>query len=295
MPINQEYLSLMIAYAPIDLEDLDSQYTQINNNIAKWTDDQTLYQGMMDKARLDLEARLIVKQAVFTAGTHQVAWQASHSYTLADIVRPITPNGYVYECTLGGVSGGVEPLWPTIPGNTVTDGAAEWTCRSPSIIIVNGGTYNITNISDWTLQDNPGAVVVYQYLGVGWDGDGPITQYITDWGIFYPLIHGSPFGTIAMISALNIALGLINTRRTEIANRNPILIHFTTPLIQASVDSGGGRTITPSGNIYVDYGKNQTFTFGGTVNYVVVDGLNIGTPASYIFINVIEEHAIKVW
>lgn len=58
------------------------------------------------------------------------AWQASTAYSLGDAVRPTTRNGYAYECTVAGTSGGSEPTWPTTPGNTVVDGTVTWTCRN---------------------------------------------------------------------------------------------------------------------------------------------------------------------
>ena len=58
------------------------------------------------------------------------AWQASTSYSVGDVVRPTTRNGYSYECTTGGTSGGTEPIWGTTPGGTTSDGTVVWTCRN---------------------------------------------------------------------------------------------------------------------------------------------------------------------
>ena len=45
------------------------------------------------------------------------------------LVQPTTNNGYIYQCTTAGTSGGSEPTWPTTIGNTVADGTVTWTCR----------------------------------------------------------------------------------------------------------------------------------------------------------------------
>ena len=59
------------------------------------------------------------------------AWEASTAYSLGDIVVPTAglENGFRYECTTAGTSGGSEPTWPTTEGATKTDGTVVWTCR----------------------------------------------------------------------------------------------------------------------------------------------------------------------
>ncbi len=56
-------------------------------------------------------------------------WQASTSYNVGDIVRPIDRNGFVYICTQAGTSGTEEPAWPTNDGETATDGTVTWEAR----------------------------------------------------------------------------------------------------------------------------------------------------------------------
>jgi len=57
------------------------------------------------------------------------AWVASTDYSLNAIRVPTTHNGYRYKATTAGIAGTTEPTWPTTIGNTVTDGAAVWTCE----------------------------------------------------------------------------------------------------------------------------------------------------------------------
>ena len=64
------------------------------------------------------------------------AWAATTLYATSQpkdwkakvVVRPTVQNGYWYEATTGGTSGGSEPTWPTTVGNTVVDGTVTWTC-----------------------------------------------------------------------------------------------------------------------------------------------------------------------
>jgi len=59
------------------------------------------------------------------------AWEASTAYSLGDIVVPTAglENGFRYECTTAGTSGGSEPIWKTTEGETNSDGTVVWTCR----------------------------------------------------------------------------------------------------------------------------------------------------------------------
>jgi predicted RNA-binding protein with PUA-like domain len=70
----------------------------------------------------------------------------STAYSLGDIRRPATRNGYAYKCTTAGTCGGSPPTFPTVIGATVTDGTAVWTCYSelPELYIPTGSGIVLT-------------------------------------------------------------------------------------------------------------------------------------------------------
>jgi len=78
------------------------------------------------------------------------AWAASTAYALGDFVVPTAglENGFRYECTTAGTSGGSAPTWPTTEGATVNDNTVVWTCRLGSHLGsgANGGTLSLTSI-----------------------------------------------------------------------------------------------------------------------------------------------------
>jgi len=65
-----------------------------------------------------------------------------------------------------------------------------------------------------------------------------------------------------------------------------------------TASAGAGGTISPSGEVSVSAGSNQTFQFfpdsGYRVSDVIVDGSSVGRNTSYTFTNVSSNHTITV-
>lgn len=58
-------------------------------------------------------------------------WTANTAFAQNDTVYPTTENGFYYTCTTAGTSHATtEPTWPTVVGDTVTDGTAVWTAAA---------------------------------------------------------------------------------------------------------------------------------------------------------------------
>lgn len=53
-------------------------------------------------------------------------WAAATLYRVGDMVSPVTPNGHLYRCIVGGIAGALEPAWPLADAGTVVDGQVTW-------------------------------------------------------------------------------------------------------------------------------------------------------------------------
>jgi hypothetical protein len=68
-------------------------------------------------------------------------WAAATAYAVGDRVvstamlngNPQATANLYFACTVGGTSGGTQPTWPTVAGNTVTDGTVTWQAAGPAV------------------------------------------------------------------------------------------------------------------------------------------------------------------
>ena len=80
----------------------------------------------------------------FSANTYTTTRANTTAYVVGQIVRPATGNGYLYQCSTAGTSGGSVPTYPTGIGQTVSDGTVTWTNVGRGIMVLSG-----TNVQ-WT-------------------------------------------------------------------------------------------------------------------------------------------------
>lgn len=134
---------------------------------------------------------LLTPTVTYTAANSWATQRAnSTAYTVGDVVRPATGNGFVYQATTAGTTGGTIPTYPTVVGQTVVDGGVTWTCAGTGVLVVD------TADPSWT-TGNPGSltasyIVFYKFTGTNstspvilfWDLGG--AQVASNGGAFTP-------------------------------------------------------------------------------------------------------------
>lgn len=95
--------------------------------------DFLLYLGSpLDTRQLQTSANPGVDDITFTPTDILEEWDNATAYTQGERVQPLGGNGFVYECTTAGTSGGSEPSWPTSGfGSTVVDNSVVWSLTAP--------------------------------------------------------------------------------------------------------------------------------------------------------------------
>ena len=108
----------------------------------------------------------------------------------------------------------------------------------------------------------------------------------TGYDILDVLVDGSSRGPITSHTFSNIT------------TNHTISATFTVKKYTIVASAGSGGSISPSGNVSVNYGSTQTFNFtpssGYRISNVNVDGVSVGTGASYTFNNITSGHTITV-
>ena len=207
----------------------------------------------------------------------RIDWAATTAYSQGDAVIPTSSNrnGYFYECTTAGTSGGSEPTWSATEGGSTSDGTATWTTRK---FILRAENNNI-------IDDN-------SYIRYG------IASYATDNNFGFNYVKGQTGTAIRIINYYpQIPRGIGDYVRASMINAGS----FETAYLTKSADytlasgdytvdvdaSGGARVITlPSsstsniGRIYVirksdssgntvTVDGNATETINGATTYVL--------------------------
>jgi hypothetical protein len=95
------------------------------------------------------------------------------------------------------------------------------------------------------------------------------------------------------------SVGAVETYTFEnVTSDHSIHARFAVNTYIITASAGDNGSITPSGEIEVEHGDSKSFTFDSDQDYhisdVIVDGSSVGTPSSYTFDNVVENHTIEV-
>ena len=83
----------------------------------------------------------------------------------------------------------------------------------------------------------------------------------------------------------------------NITEDHTVSVSFAIITYTISASAGIGGSISPSGNVSVNYGSSKTFSIspnsGYKIDNVIVDGVSVGSVSSYIFSNITENHTIN--
>ncbi|MCL2511079.1 MAG: M6 family metalloprotease domain-containing protein [Bacteroidales bacterium] len=119
--------------------------------------------------------------------------------------------------------------------------------------------------------------------GVAQDANATVTDNVTD----APLIVGNNKFTINVKAQDN------TTKKYSVT-----VVRLNSFTITASVEDNTGGTISPEGEVAVDEGGDITFSMspddGYYIEYVLIDGENVGTETTYQFTDVTSDHIIAV-
>jgi hypothetical protein len=209
-----------------------------------------------------------VNGAVSPSGTVTVNYGANQTFT-------ITPNaGYhITNVLVDGTSVG------TVTSYTFSAIAANHTI---SASFATNNTYMITASAGDNGTISPSGTVTVNY---GANQTFTITPNC-GYRVATVLVDGVSVGAITRYTFNNVIAN--HTISATFTNNN------NTFTITASAGANG--TISPSGTVRVNYGRNQTFTitprYGYAVANVLVDGVSMGAVTSYTFTNITANHTI---
>lgn len=74
--------------------------------------------------------------SIVAANSWTAQWAGTTAYKIGQIVRPTAGNGFVYRVAVAGTTAGVQPVWPTVPGQCITDGTVQWQCVGRAVVVL---------------------------------------------------------------------------------------------------------------------------------------------------------------
>lgn len=148
---------------------------------------------------------LTSKTITYTAANSWSIQRAnSTAYTVGDVVRPATGNGYLYRCVVAGTSAGSAPTYTTTVGDDFADGTVTWVCEGTGVLVVDSADPSWTTGTPGSLTAS--YIVFYKDTGtqstspvmVLWDLGG--AQTASNGGAFTSQLDGTE-GLLVMFTS----------------------------------------------------------------------------------------------
>ncbi|MBL0183362.1 MAG: SprB repeat-containing protein [Chitinophagaceae bacterium] len=237
---------------------------------------------------------------------------ASYTFTNTTTDHTISATFAVNTYTITATSGANGSVTPA-GGTTVNcDGSQSYTitadaCYHIADVLVDGvsvgavTSYTFNNVTaDHTIS---ASFAVNTYTITATSGANGL---VTPAGVTTVTCDGSQSYTIAANACYHIAdvlvdgvsVGAVTSYTfTNVAANHTISATFAINTYTITATAGPNGNVTPAGISTVDCGANKSYTITPDAGYVtvsvLVDGVSIGTPASYTFTNVTANHTIS--
>jgi uncharacterized repeat protein (TIGR02543 family) len=170
----------------------------------------------------------------------------------------------------------------------------------------SGSLTGTTNPATVTMDDNKTIVAAFAINGYTIAASAGANGTITPSGDVPVSYGGSQAFTMTPATGYHVADVLVDgvsvgavTSHTisNVTANHTIVASFAINTYTLTASAGANGTITPSGNVPVNYGGSQAFTITPAANYhvtdVLVDGVSVGAVTTYSFTNVTVNHSIS--
>ena len=118
---------------------------------------------------------------------NSAAWAITTAYVVNELARPSVANGRLFRCTTAGTSGGSEPTWDTVIGNTTADGTVVWTCIDNYLSIPAGAdaseSFEVVTVADYSFIVNKTKIVLAKATGIGQPAGYNSWYFPDNWGL----------------------------------------------------------------------------------------------------------------
>lgn len=152
--------------------------------------------------------RASVAPVITTPSAGATARANTTPYALGAAIKPATPNGYYYRVTTAGTSGGTIPTYPTVIGQTVTDGAVVYTTAGKEAVAA-GVDYDVTGsgIFVYSTSTGGGEVWTVGYTKEVTEVVQALTNSSKEYRLYFDGLNEARSGKPFVVDAFRVKIG----------------------------------------------------------------------------------------